>query len=83
MTMIEAPSRYEREWDEAYWQKSKAGYSVHTRHRGWHVSLYRKPNQVTLRFRIDGALPTTSVQEAKAWLWCLLKHLPARVPWAL
>ena len=53
------------------WQRSKAGSSIFTRWKGLHLSVYRKPNQETLRFRLDGPLPAriTTTTEAIGILW--------------
>ena len=53
------------------WQRSAKGYSVFTRWRGLHLSVYSRPNEQTLRFRLDGPLPAriTSTSEAISFLW--------------
>ncbi len=53
------------------WARSAKGYSIFTRWRGMHLSVYQRPNEATYRFRIDGAFPVavTSTHEAVASLW--------------
>ena len=56
---------------DQHWQRSKAGSSLFTRWRGLHLSVYQKPNQETLRFRLDGPLPAriTTTTEAIGFVW--------------
>jgi hypothetical protein len=53
------------------WTRSAKGYSIFTRWRGMHLSIYSRPNEETYRFRIDGAFPVavTSTHEAVGFLW--------------
>ena len=56
---------------DQHWQRSAKGHSVFTRWRGLHVSVYRRPNEDSYRFRLDGALPArlATTTEAIGFLW--------------
>ncbi len=58
------------DWLALPWTRSEKGHANRTSWAGRHVSIYRKPNDDTFRFRIDGPLPgVTDTKGAIRALW--------------
>ena len=67
------------DWDRLTWTRSRSGSAVRTNWAGLHISVWRRPNDQSLRFTISGALPgAVDGRTGREALWQrVVRHLPA------